>query len=238
MPYVNQRWLGGTLTNFQTITSRIEYMKELEDKKERGFFQVLSKKEAVKLEDQLARLQKYFGGIRDLKKMPGAMFVVDLEKEDICVAEARRMGLEVAAIVDSNCDPNLVTIPIPGNDDAIRSIRLMCGRMADAVLEGLQQREEMLKAQLEEQARQEAEDEAVAIELGEFNEEFEATYIGEYPREDDEEEPAATERAAQAPVSAAVAPEPPAGDSPVQDAPAAESTPGSSEAGPVARPGD
>jgi small subunit ribosomal protein S2 len=238
MPYVNQRWLGGTLTNFQTISSRIDYMKELEDKKERGFFQVLSKKEAVKLEDQLARLQKYFGGIRDLKKMPGAMFVVDLEKEDICVAEARRMSLEVAAIVDSNCDPNLVTIPIPGNDDAIRSIRLMCSRMADAVLEGLQQREEMLKAQMEEQARQEAEDQAVAIELSEFNEEFEATYIGEYPREDDEEEPAATERAAQAPVSAAAAPEPPAGDSPVQDAPAAESTPGSSEAGPVARPGD
>jgi small subunit ribosomal protein S2 len=248
MPYVNQRWLGGTLTNFQTISSRIDYMKELEDKKERGFFQVLSKKEAVKLEDQLARLRKYFGGIRDLKKMPGAMFVVDLEKEDICVAEARRMGLEVAAIVDSNCDPNLVTIPIPGNDDAIRSIRLMCSRMADAVLEGLQQREEMLKAQLEEQARQEAEDEAVAIELGEFNEEFEATYIGEYPKEDDEQEPAGTEvvapamasvepaapeGTAQAPVADAVAAERSASESP---APAAESAPDSPEDGPAVKP--
>ncbi len=241
MPYVNQRWLGGTLTNFQTISSRIDYMKELEDKKERGFFQVLSKKEAVRLEDQLARLQKYFGGIRDLKKMPGAMFVVDLEKEDICVAEARRMGLEVAAIVDSNCDPNLVTIPIPGNDDAIRSIRLMCGRMADAVLEGLQQREEILKAQMEEQERQEAEEQVVAMELSEFNEEFEATYIGEYPREDDEEEPAAQE-----PIADVSAAEPPAAEAPAQDAPAAEaapdsspdSSPVSSDDGPVTRPGD
>ncbi len=236
MPYVNQRWLGGTLTNFQTISSRIDYMKELEDKKERGFFQVLSKKEAVRLEDQLARLQKYFGGIRDLKKMPGAMFVVDLEKEDICVAEARRMGLEVAAIVDSNCDPNLVTIPIPGNDDAIRSIRLMCGRMADAVLEGLQQREEMLKAQMEEQARQEAEDQVVAMELDEFNEEFEATYIGEYPREDDEEEPAAAETAAQEPIADVAAAEPPAAEAPAQ--PAAEAAPDSSDDGPVTKTGD
>jgi small subunit ribosomal protein S2 len=158
------------------------------------------------------------------------------------------MGLEVAAIVDSNCDPNLVTIPIPGNDDAIRSIRLMCGRMADAVLEGLQQREEMLKAQLEEQARQEAEDEAVAIELGEFNEEFEATYIGEYPKEDDEQEPAGTEvvapamasvepaapeGTAQAPVADAVAAERSASESP---APAAESAPDSPEDGPAVKP--
>ena len=219
MPYVNQRWLGGTLTNFQTITSRIDYMKELEDKKERGFFQVLTKKEGVKLEDQLARLQKYFGGIRDLKKMPGAMFVVDLEKEDICVAEARRVGIEVAAIVDSNCDPNLVTIPIPGNDDAIRSIKLMCGRMADAVLEGLQQREEMLQAQMEEDALQEAEEEAVAQELGEFNDEFEATYIGEYPKDDDDEEPALP--GASAAVTATVepaTPEAPAAEAPVEPA--------------------
>ena len=187
MPYVNQRWLGGTLTNFQTITSRIDYMKELEVKKERGFFQVLSKKEGVKLDDQLARLQKYFNGIRDLKTMPGAMFVVDLEKEDICVAEARRMGVPVAAIVDSNCDPDLVTIPIPGNDDAIRSIRLMCGRMADAVLEGLQLREELLKAQLEEQALHEAAEQAV-LDMAEPDEEFEATYVGEYPKEDFDEE--------------------------------------------------
>ena len=228
MPYVNQRWLGGTLTNFQTISSRIEYMKELEDKKERGFFQVLSKKEAVKLEDQLARLQKYFGGIRDLKKMPAAMFVVDLEKEDICVAEAQRMGLEVAAIVDSNCNPNLVTIPIPGNDDAIRSIRLMCSRMADAVLEGLQQREEMLKAQMEELAQQEAEEEAVATELREFNEEFEATYIGSYPKEEDEQEPAADGGAVQAPAAEAPVAEAPA-PSPAPEEPVAESAPDSSE---------
>jgi len=258
MPYVNQRWLGGTLTNFQTITSRIKYMKELEEKKERGHFQVLTKKEAVKLEDQLARLQKYFGGIRDLKKMPEAMFVVDLEKEDICVAEARRVGVEVAAIVDSNCNPNLVTIPIPGNDDAIRSIKLVCGRMADAVLEGLQQREEMLKAQMEEQALQEAEEEVVSQELGEFNEEFEATYIGEYPKDDVAQdpavpvaalpvtapvEPAAPEATAQAPVAEAPAPEPAAvapADPPVAKAPPSPSEPGaepdSSEEEPAAKP--
>ena len=260
MPYVNQRWLGGTLTNFQTITSRIKYMKELEEKKERGHFQVLTKKEAVKLEDQLARLQKYFGGIRDLKKMPEAMFVVDLEKEDICVAEARRVGVEVAAIVDSNCNPNLVTIPIPGNDDAIRSIKLVCGRMADAVLEGLHQREEMLKAQMEEQALQEAdeEEEVVSQELGEFNEEFEATYIGEYPKDDVAQdpavpvaavpvtapvEPAAPEATAQAPVAEAPAPEPAAvapADHPVAEAPPSPPEPGaepdSSEEEPAAKP--
>ena len=263
MPYVNQRWLGGTLTNFQTITSRIKYMKELEEKKERGHFQVLTKKEGVKLEDQLARLQKYFGGIRDLKKMPDAMFVVDLEKEDICVAEARRVGVEVAAIVDSNCNPNLVTIPIPGNDDAIRSIKLVCGRMADAVLEGLQQREEMLKAQMEELALQEAEEEAVSQELGEFNDEFEATYIGEYPKDADEQEPAvpvavvpaaavpvtasvepaAPEATAQAPVAEAPAPEPVAvapADPPVAEAPPSAPEPGSkpdsSEEEPAAKP--
>ena len=141
MPFVNQRWLGGTLTNFQTISSRIDHMKQLEERRESGHHQALTKREALKLDEQIARLQKYFGGIRNMKILPAALFVIDLEKEDICVAEARRVAVPVAAVVDSNCDPNLVSIPIPGNDDAIRSIRLMAGRMADAVIEGLQQRE-------------------------------------------------------------------------------------------------
>jgi small subunit ribosomal protein S2 len=144
MPYVNQRWLGGTLTNFQTIRSLVDYMIQLEERKEKGLHG-LTKREALKLDEELARLDKYFGGIRDMKRLPKALFVIDLEKEDICVAEVRRLGIEVAAVVDSNCDPQLVDFPIPGNDDAIRSIRLMASRVADAVLEGLQQREVFLE---------------------------------------------------------------------------------------------
>ena len=143
MPYVNQRWLGGTLTNFQTIQSRVKYMLDLEDKKEKGHQATLTKKESLKMDEQMAKLQKYFTGIRDMKKLPAALFIVDLEKEDICVAEVRRLGIPVAAVVDTNCDPSLVTLPIPGNDDAIRSIRLMSTRMADAVLDGLQLRAEL-----------------------------------------------------------------------------------------------
>ena len=149
MPYVNQRWLGGTLTNFQTIRSRVDYMIQLEERKEKGLHG-LTKREALKLDEELARLDKYFGGIRDMKRLPKALFVIDLEKEDICVAEVRRLGIEVAAVVDSNCDPQLVDFPIPGNDDAIRSIRLMASRVADAVLEGLQQREVFLEEEEEE----------------------------------------------------------------------------------------
>jgi hypothetical protein len=110
----------------------------------------MTKREALKLDEELARLDKYFGGIRDMKRLPKALFVIDLEKEDICVAEVRRLGIEVAAVVDSNCDPQLVDFPIPGNDDAIRSIRLMASRVADAVLEGLQQREVFLEEEEEE----------------------------------------------------------------------------------------
>jgi len=141
MPYVNQRWLGGTLTNFQTIRSRVDYMIQLEERKEKGHFQGLTKKETLKLDEELARLQKYFAGIRDMRKLPAALFVIDIEKEDLCVAEVRRMGIPVAAVVDSNTDPELIDFVIPGNDDAIRSIRLMAGRVADAVIEGMQQRD-------------------------------------------------------------------------------------------------
>ena len=149
MPYITQRWLGGTLTNFQTIRSRVNYMIQLEERKEKGQFQSLTKREGLKLEEEIVRLQKYFGGIRDMKKLPGALFIVDMEKEDICVAEVRRMGIPVTAVVDSNCNPELVDFPIPGNDDAIRSIRLIAGRIADAVIAGLQEREALSESEEE-----------------------------------------------------------------------------------------
>jgi len=152
MWYVNQRWLGGTLTNYQTIRGRINYMLELQQKRDQGYFRVLPKKEAVKLRDTLARLEKYFLGMRDMTELPAALFVVDIGKEDICIAEARRMGVKVFAIVDTDCDPDKVSNVIPGNDDAVRSIRLIAGRMASAALEGSAQREAILLAEQEELA--------------------------------------------------------------------------------------
>ena len=149
MLYVNQRWLGGTMTNFQTIRTRISYMLELQQKRDQGYFRVLPKKEGVKLRDTLNRLEKYFTGVRDMTEVPKAIFVIDIGREDICIAEARRMGVEIFAIVDSDCDPNKVDHIIPGNDDAVRSIRLITNRMASAVLEGLAQREAMLQAEME-----------------------------------------------------------------------------------------
>ena len=157
MQFINQRWLGGTLTNFKTIRSRIDYMIQLEEKKEKGLLRGLTKKEALKVDEQLARLHKYFGGIRETKHLPGALVVVDMEREDICIAEARRLGIPIVALVDSNCDPDLVDFPIPGNDDAIRSIRLVSVRLADAVLDGLHQREVLQQELDEEEARAQAE---------------------------------------------------------------------------------
>jgi small subunit ribosomal protein S2 len=151
MWYVNQRWLGGTLTNFQTILSRINYMLDLQQKRDQGYFRLLPKKEGVRLRDTLNRLEKYFTGMRDMTELPKALFVIDIGKEDICISEARRMGIEIFAIVDTDCDPDKVSHAIPGNDDAVRSIRLIAGRMATAVLEGLAQREAALLAEREEQ---------------------------------------------------------------------------------------
>ena len=150
MWYVNQRWLGGTLTNFQTIRTRINYMLELQQKRDQGYFRLLPKKEGVKMRDTLNRLEKYFTGMRDMTTLPQAIFVIDIGRENICVAEARRLGVDVFAIVDSDCNPDLVDHIIPGNDDAVRSIRLVTNRMASAVLEGLAQREAALQAEMEE----------------------------------------------------------------------------------------
>ena len=157
MWYVNQRWLGGTLTNFQTIRSRVNYMIELQQKRDQGYFRVLPKKEAVKLEETLNRLEKYFLGIQDMTELPAALFIIDIGKENICIAEAQRMGVQVFAIVDTDCDPGKVDHAIPGNDDAVRSIRLITSRLASAALEGLEQREAMLQAEAEEAALEELE---------------------------------------------------------------------------------
>ena len=150
MWYVNQRWLGGTLTNFQTIRSRINHMLELQQKREQGYWRLLPKKDGVKLRDTLNRLEKYFTGLKDMSVLPAALFVIDIGKEDICIAEAQRMGIKIFAIVDTDCDPEKVSNPIPGNDDAVRSIRLITGKMASAVLEGQAQRDAILLAEQEE----------------------------------------------------------------------------------------
>lgn len=145
MWYVNQRWLGGTLTNFQTIRTRIDYMIDLQQKKEQGYFRLLPKKEGVKLDETLAKLEKYFLGIKDMTTLPSAMFVIDIVKESLCIAEAHRMRIPIFSILDSDCDPSKILHPIPGNDDAVRSIRLITNRMATAILEGVAEREAVLQ---------------------------------------------------------------------------------------------
>ena len=136
--YVNQRWLGGTLTNFQTIQKRIDRLRELEKMEEDGTFDVLPKKEVILLNKEKARLEKFLGGIKNMKRLPDALFVIDPRKERIAVAEARKLGIPIIGIVDTNCDPDEIDYVIPGNDDAIRAVKLLTSKMADAVLEGRQ----------------------------------------------------------------------------------------------------
>ena len=138
MYYVNARWLGGMLTNFKTIQKRIERLTQLKKMEEDGTFDLLTKKEATKLKLEIEKLEKYLGGIKDMKKLPGALFVVDPRKEKIAVAEAHKLGIPVVAIVDTNCDPDEVDYVIPGNDDAIRAVKLIASTMANAIIEGNQ----------------------------------------------------------------------------------------------------
>ena len=138
MYYVNERWLGGMMTNFQTIQKRINRLKELEKMEEDGTFEVLTKKEVLSLRHEMEKLEKFLGGIKDMNRLPGALFVVDPRKERIAVAEARKLNIPIVAIIDTNCDPDEIDYPIPGNDDAIRAVKLLTGRMADAVIEGRQ----------------------------------------------------------------------------------------------------
>ena len=136
MYYVNQRWLGGTLTNFATIQSRIDHLVRLEDQQNRGEFSRLPKKEALKLGEEISRLNRQMGGFKEMTSLPSALFIVDPTKEKIALAEAKRAGIPVIAMVDTNCNPDDIDYPIPVNDDAIRAIKLICSRIADAVLEG------------------------------------------------------------------------------------------------------
>ena len=138
MPFVNARWLGGMLTNFKTIQNRIKRLQQLKQMKEDGTFDLLTKKEAAKLDLEIEKLEKFLGGITGMKKIPDAMFIVDPRKERIAVAEAHKLGIPIIAIVDTNCDPDEIDYVIPGNDDAIRAVRLISGAMADAVIEGRQ----------------------------------------------------------------------------------------------------
>ncbi len=134
--FVNQRWLGGTLTNFSTIQKRIARLRELEGMKQQGTFDLLPKKEVSKLTDQLNKLERFLGGIKDMHRLPDAVFIVDPKKERIAVMEARKLKIPIIAVIDTNCDPDEIDYPIPGNDDAIRAVKLMVGAIADAIIEG------------------------------------------------------------------------------------------------------
>ena len=142
--YVNQRWLGGTLTNFSTIQKRIARLRELEEMKQQGRFEMLPKKEVSKLQDELGRLERFLGGIKDMHRLPDAVFIVDPKKERIAVLEARKLKIPIIAVVDTNCDPDEVDYLIPGNDDAIRAVKLMVSKIADAIIEGKTETESSL----------------------------------------------------------------------------------------------
>jgi len=144
MFYVNQKWLGGMLTNFKTIRQRVEHMKQLRKMEEDGILDLLPKKESTQMREERAKLEKLLGGIEDMERLPDLLYIVDIRHENIAVREANKLGIPIVAIVDTNCDPELVAYPIPGNDDAIRSLRLITMKIAEAVNEGKKLREAML----------------------------------------------------------------------------------------------
>ena len=156
MFYVNARWLGGMLTNFNTIKRRIKRLEQLKKMEADGTFDLLPKKEVIKLKLEIEKLEKFMGGIVNMKKQPAAMFIVDPRKERIAVQEAHKLGIPIVAIVDTNCDPDEIDYVIPGNDDAIRAVRLIAGAMADAVIEGRQGEQEAPAEAAEETAAEEA----------------------------------------------------------------------------------
>ena len=157
MYYVNERWLGGMLTNFKTIQTRINRLRKLEAMEADGTFDVLPKKEVIGLRLEMEKLTKYLGGIKDMKKLPGALFIVDPRKENIAVLEARKLNIPIVATVDTNCDPDVIDHVIPANDDAIRAVKLLTAKMADAVLEGRQGMQMEEAAEAEEVAAEDAE---------------------------------------------------------------------------------
>ncbi len=169
MYYVNQRWLGGMLTNWKTIQTRISRLNELKKMESEGIFEQLTKKEAAILKEETDRLERFLGGIKDMPKLPGAVFIVDLKKERIALAEARKLNVPVVAIVDTNCDPDEVDYVIPGNDDAIRAIKLISNKIADAIIEVRQvvtegeEAEEETPAAAEESAEEETDEVKVEV---------------------------------------------------------------------------
>ena len=168
MYYVNQRWLGGMLTNFQTIQLRIKYLRELEARKERGDFERLPKKEVQRLQDDMVRLERILGGIKDMRRLPSALFIVDTRKERTAVLEARRLEIPIIALADTNCDPDEMDYPIPANDDAIRAVRLLCSKIADAAVEGRRELEARQKDNEPKESEAESEpSEAAAPEIRE-----------------------------------------------------------------------
>ncbi len=194
--WVNQRWLGGMLTNFQTIQQRIRRLQELKIRQERGDFEALTKKEATKLREEMERLQSRLGGIEQMRRVPGALFIVDTRKEHIAVAEARRLGIPIVALVDTNCNPEEVDYPVPANDDAIRAIRLLAGRIADACIEGRGfadaiAKEEEMEEEEEPLGQAELEAALTSEDLFDFVDEDEEdedrTYAGRARRKDEDE---------------------------------------------------
>ena len=145
MFFVNARWLGGMLTNFKTMRRRIDRLTQLNKMQEDGTFDMLPKKEVIKMQGEIQKLQKYLGGVKEMRKLPGALFIVDPRKERNAIAEAHKLGIPIVAIVDTNCDPDEIDYPIPGNDDAIRAIKLISQTMANAILEGRQGEELVLE---------------------------------------------------------------------------------------------
>ncbi len=141
LPYVSNRWLGGTLTNFRTIQSRTQHLRDLEDRMEQGDYSRRTKKEQLDITNEIVRMNRYFGGIKTLDRLPGAVFIIDTVKEAIAVAECSRLNIPIVALVDTNCNPHPITYPIPSNDDAIRAIKLILAQVADAALEGKTARE-------------------------------------------------------------------------------------------------
>lgn len=163
--YVDQRWLGGMLTNFATIKKRSKYLKDLKTQEEDGTFDSLPKKEVIELKKEMEKLERFLGGIKEMNRIPGAMFIVDPKKERIAIAEAKKLGIPTVAIVDTNCDPDEIDYVIPGNDDAIRAVKLISGRMADAIIEGHQSQVD--EAGFEDIAAAVTEEEAAKVEEGE-----------------------------------------------------------------------
>jgi len=155
MYYVNQRWLGGMLTNFKTIQLRIAHLRDLEARRDRGDFERLPKKEVQHLQDELSRLERILGGIKDMRRLPSAIFIIDTRKERTAVLEARRLEIPIIALADTNCDPDEMDFPIPANDDAIRAVRLLCAKIADAAVEGRRELEALQKDKDEESGQSE-----------------------------------------------------------------------------------